>query len=133
MHSEFSPADNANFIAATAVAYAEAFVAGRCDANKLYSEAVKLHFDLEGIGKQNDPASKDIVDHTELLITAMSYASAAKEAARLDRWREVMAALAKLVRLEVASLREAGAMAKGPVATDDSFQRDREFAQRNME
>lgn len=109
MHSELKPSDSVNFIAATAVAHAEGFVAGRCDASKLYTEAVKLHFDLEAIEKQNDPAAKSIIDHTKLLITAMSYASATKDAARLDRWRDVMTALAKLVRMEAATLRDMGA------------------------
>lgn len=106
MHADFKPSDSVNFIAATAVAHAEGFVAGRCDATKLYTEAVKLHFDLEAIEARNDSASKGMIDLSKLLIIAMSNASAVKDAARLERWREVMTALAKLVRMEVASLRK---------------------------
>lgn len=107
MQLEAHSIDRANFIAATAIAYAEGFVAGRCDADKLYTETVGLHFDLEAVERHNDPAAKGIIDHTKLLIIAMSHASATKDAARLDRWRDVMTALAKLVRMEVPALREA--------------------------
>ena len=112
MHGSFTASDSANFIAATAVAYAEGFVAGRCDADKLYTETVGLHFDLEAVERHNDPAAKSIVDHARLLIIAMTHACATKDPARLDRWREVMTSLAKLVRMEVPALREAMALQK---------------------
>lgn len=107
-HRDFTPADDAIFLAATTVGNAESFLGGRSDAGTLYANALKLSFDLGEIEKHGDLASKSIIDLSRLLLISMVNASAVKDAARLDRWREVMAALCKLVRLEVIGLREAG-------------------------
>lgn len=107
-HRDFTAADDANFIAATTVGNAESYLGGRSDASTLYANTVKLQFELQDVEKRGDASARQIIDHTRLLLTAMFYASSVKDAARLDRWRDVMTAMAKLVRLEVVSLREAG-------------------------
>lgn len=105
-HRDFSTADDANFIAATTVGNAESYLGGRSDASTLYANTVKLQFELQDVEKRGDTSARQIIDHTKLLLTAMFYASSVKDAARLDRWRDVMTAMAKLVRMEALGVRD---------------------------
>ena len=107
MHANFSPVEHANFISAKVVAHATAYLDGRNDADTLYITARSVFCELIAVGE--DLRAKAILDATRLLTVAMLNASSTKDAARLDRWQQVMGALVELVRMESAELKRSGA------------------------
>jgi hypothetical protein len=98
LYANFSPGEHANLLAAKATAYASGFLDGRSDATQLAQNAHALFCEL--ISAPEDATAKAILIPTRLLNAAMLRAAAAQDAARLDRWMHVMAALIELVRQE---------------------------------
>ncbi len=107
MHSRFSPAEHANFIAAKAVSYATSFLNERADRELLGRNAQSVMIELVACG--DDPAAKAILDPARLLTIAMIGAAGADNWARRMRWCDVMSALVIMVRQESHELRRTGA------------------------
>lgn len=107
MHADFSPVEHANFVAARVVGHATAYLDGRNDADTLYICARSVCCDLMMVSE--DLRAKAILDATRLLTIAMLNASSTKDAARLDRWQQVMGSLVDLVKMESTDLRKSGA------------------------
>ena len=107
MHSRFSPAEHANFVAAKVVAQATAYLDGRNDLADLARNAQSLMIEL--VPCSDDRDAKSMLDLARLLVIAMIGTAGAKSEARLDRWQQVMGALVELVRHESHELRKSGA------------------------
>lgn len=103
LYANFSPAEHANLLAAKACGYAGAFLDGRHDAAQLAANSHALFCEL--IAAPEDAAARAILGPTRLLAVAMMGAGGAQDAARLDRWMHVMAALIELVRQECRALK----------------------------
>ncbi|MCP1832795.1 hypothetical protein [Bradyrhizobium sp. USDA 4545] len=106
MHSRFSPAEHANFIAGKVVSYAESFLNERADRALLGRNAQSVMIEL--VACADDPAAKAILDPARLLTIAMIGAAGADDWARRMRWCEVMTALVAMVRQESNELRKSG-------------------------
>jgi hypothetical protein len=104
--SDFSTAEHVNFIAAKVVAHATAYLDHRNDRELLARNAQAVMGELL-ISIGEDRAAKAILDPTRLLVQAMMGTANAEGEARLDRWRDVMAALVDLVRQEGLQHRDA--------------------------
>ncbi len=116
-----SALDRATLLAGHAVSYAEGFLAGRIDAVQLKTSAVRLELDLAAL--PDDPMIPSLVNPVRLLSIALARTAAhalvlrASQHAgenslhqgieivtgRLDRWKQVTAALVELVRHEAKS------------------------------
>ena len=106
MHSRFSPAEHANFIAAKVVSYARAYLGGRNDLAELARNAHSLMIEL--VVCSDDPEARRILDSARLLAIAMVGTAGAASEARLDRWKQAMGALVELVCHESHELRRTG-------------------------
>lgn len=84
-------------LAAQATAAAESFVGGRSSAADLgeWTDRISIKMILT--------PDEQVTDAMRLLLVAMRNASRA-QGARLDRWREIVEALTKMVRLEAVVL-----------------------------
>lgn len=107
MPADFSPAEQANFIAAHVVGAATAFLEGRQTKDEMHDRANALMTDISKLS--DDAAARAILDSAKLLVMAMLGTAAAKGATRQARWRDLVEALVKLVKFESVDLREAGA------------------------
>lgn len=99
------PATNAaNFLAAHAVAAAEAFLSRAGDRHTLAHKAAEVLREADAISG----APANILVPVRLLAVAMGRCAASADAsdARKARWADIVAALARLVRLESLDLRE---------------------------
>jgi hypothetical protein len=105
VHSNFTPAEHASYLAGKAVAHATGFLDGRNDAVDLGRNARAMLIEL--IAAPDDAVAKPLLDVTRLLTVAMMGAAAADGEARQDRWMHVMAALVELARHENIALRTA--------------------------
>jgi hypothetical protein len=103
--------DAINLLAGQAVGFATAFLHGRHDAERLAGNAACLSAKLMVAREPGDVAVNAILDPVRLLVIAMTHAARVADAARADRWRDVMRALVELVRGESLALlpREEGA------------------------
>lgn len=101
-----TPPEQANLIAAQAVAAATSFLDGRSDACTLAGAAGGV---LNDIGKlPADPRAHQIVDSTKLLAMAMINTAVSKSA-RAERWADIMRAFVSLLRHESSDLAATGA------------------------
>lgn len=107
MDADFTAAERANFVAAHVVAAATAFLDGRYTATDMADKANALMRDINKIG--DDAAARRILVPTMLLAMAMLGTAAVHGAERQERWRDLMAALVRMVRFESIDLRETGA------------------------
>lgn len=94
-------AEQANFMAAHAVAEAEAFLGDRSDAVALGRAADRLMRE----GFLLPARAEDITTATRMLVITMQHASVAT-GARADRWRDVLKAFCRLVRQESFAMTE---------------------------
>lgn len=108
--ARFTPAENANFIAAKAVAHAVAFAEGRNTIAELARNARSVQFELLGVPE--DLQAKTILDACRLLVVAMMGTAWAGDDPRSARWQSVMMALVELVRHESLALRTETATAR---------------------
>ncbi|ODM71718.1 hypothetical protein [Bradyrhizobium elkanii] len=106
MHSSFSAAEHANFIAAKVVSHATAYLDGRNDLADLARNAASVMIEL--VACSDDREARSILDPARLLTIAMIGTAGAASDARLDRWQQVMGALVELVRHESHELRRSG-------------------------
>jgi hypothetical protein len=101
-----TPPEQANLIAAQAVAAATSFIDGRSDKCTLAASAGRI---FEDIGKvAPDLRARQIVDATKLLAMTMIN-TAVSNSARGDRWADVMKAFVELLRHESTDLVATGA------------------------
>ncbi len=107
MHTNFTPAEHANFIAAKVIAYATAFLEGRHDIITLGRNSRSAQ--MEVMAAIDEPAAKAILDPVRLLIVSMMGTAYALGDERQDRWSQVMGALVELVRHESSELKRTGA------------------------
>ncbi|SDC08529.1 hypothetical protein SAMN05216337_1001217 [Bradyrhizobium brasilense] len=106
MHSRFSAAEHANFIAGKVVAYATAYLDGRNDLADLARNAASVMVEL--IACSDDAAAKVILNPARLLANAMTITAGATSDASVDRWQQVIGSLVELVRHESSELRKSG-------------------------
>ena len=107
MHTNFTAAEHANFLAAKVVGYATAFLDGRHDTITLGRNARSAQ--MEVLAAVDDPQAKATLDPVRLLIVAMMGTSYADSEVRQDRWQQVMGSLVELVRHESSELKRTGA------------------------
>jgi hypothetical protein len=83
VHTNFTPAEHANFLAAKVVAYATAYLDGRDDANNLGRNAACVMCEL--LAAPDDAPARAILWAARMLAQTMSIAAAAEGIARQDR------------------------------------------------
>lgn len=110
MHTNFTPAEHAHFLAGKATGYATAFLDGRHDAEQLGRNTHSVSCEL--IAAPDDPVGKAILDPTRMLVVAMMGAAAAQGEARQERWNLVMGAMVDLVKSECRAIKP-GAVQEG--------------------
>jgi hypothetical protein len=109
--TRLTPAEEAHFLAATAVAHAEAYLAGG-DRDELGRNADQMIVKLfvspgsSGLG--------GVLDPVRLLTVAMMRTALAPDVERRARWATVMTALVEMVRHESSELRRIGAAPRDP-------------------
>ena len=101
-----TPPEQANLIAAQAVAAATSFLDGRSDACALAGAAGRVFGDISKITP--DPRAHEIVDSIKLLAMAMIN-TAVNRSARAERWADIMKAFVSLLRQESSDLAATGA------------------------
>jgi hypothetical protein len=106
LHERFTVPEQANFLAAQAVAAATSYLGGRSTCADLAEEADRVFSQLQTLAP--DPCCAAIVDPTRLLVTAMIYA-AVTTGPRAERWADIMNAFVGLLRLESHELAASGA------------------------
>jgi hypothetical protein len=99
--------EQANLIAAQAVAAATSFLDGRSDACSLAGAAGHLSAALDQV--QPDPRASEILDVTRLLVRTMILTAVATRPARAGRWADIMECFVNLLRHESKQLAETGA------------------------
>jgi hypothetical protein len=107
VHTNFTPAEHANFLAGKITGYATAFLDGRHDVITLGRNSRSAQ--MEVMAAVDDPAAKAILDPVRLLIVSMMGTAYAQGDERQDRWQQVMGALVELVRHESSELKRTGA------------------------
>jgi hypothetical protein len=98
--------EQANLLAAQAVAGAQGYFDGRWSGSELAEEAGRILDELDRLPA--DPRANAIADPTRLLITAMVH-TATSTGTRAERWADVMAAFVPLLRQESTELAASGA------------------------
>lgn len=106
MHSSFSPAEHANFVAAKVVALATAFIDGRKDLADLGRNAVSVKIEILACVYDGREA-RAILGPALLLANTMILTSTS--AGGLDGWQKVIQSLVEKVREESHELRRSGA------------------------
>lgn len=101
-----TPPEQANLLAAQAVASAQGYFDGRWSGTYLAQEASRIMDELDRLPA--DPRANAILDPTRLLITAMVH-TATTTGIRAERWADVMAAFIPLLRQEFTELARSGA------------------------
>lgn len=98
---KLTPAEEAHFLAATAVAHANAYFINQ-DVAELQQHATQMMTKLLMVSSDGRP--RRAVDATRMLVVAMLRTALATDDARRDRWRSVLMALDGLVRHECREL-----------------------------
>jgi hypothetical protein len=101
-----TPPEQANLIAAQAVAAATSFLDGRSSPLVLVREASRIHVELEKIA--SDPKSHKMIDVSKMFVTMMVNCGISS-GSRADRWAEAMSSFIPLLRFESHDLASTGA------------------------